>query len=125
MHPVDLSALLLQGDQCSRGGGSRPEIMSHGNGTSKGGVCNGAPRWSVFGARCSKKRRSGRAPNTGHQASSRNHSPPPRDQFPVTVELLTIRQAIEGDEAALRALWTRHAPHIDLVVRRLVGHDQD
>jgi len=43
----------------------------------------------------------------------------------VTVELLTIRQAIEGDEAALRALWTRHAPHIDLVVRRLVGHDQD
>jgi RNA polymerase sigma-70 factor (ECF subfamily) len=43
----------------------------------------------------------------------------------VTVELLTIRQAIEGDEAALRALWTRHAPQIDLVVRRLVGHDQD
>ena len=43
----------------------------------------------------------------------------------MTVELLTIRQAIEGDEAALRALWTRHAPHIDLVVRRLVGHDQD
>ena len=43
----------------------------------------------------------------------------------MTVELLTIRQAIEGDEAALRALWTRHAPHIDLVVRRLVGNDQD
>jgi RNA polymerase sigma-70 factor (ECF subfamily) len=43
----------------------------------------------------------------------------------VTVELLTIRRAIEGDEAALRALWTRHAPHIDLVVRRLVGSDQD
>ncbi|HZI42741.1 MAG TPA: sigma-70 family RNA polymerase sigma factor [Gemmatimonadaceae bacterium] len=43
----------------------------------------------------------------------------------MTVELLTIRRAIEGDEAALRALWTRHAPHIDLVVRRLVGHDQD
>jgi len=43
----------------------------------------------------------------------------------VTVELLTIRRAIEGDEAALRALWTRHAPHIDLVVRRLVGNDQD
>src|SRR5213075_2258404 len=40
-------------------------------------------------------------------------------------EQLTIRRAIEGDEAALRALWTRHAPHIDLVVRRLVGHDQD
>src|SRR5947209_20126654 len=43
----------------------------------------------------------------------------------MTVELLTIRQAIAGDEAALRALWTRHAPHIDLVVRRLVGQDHD
>src|SRR5436305_10819322 len=43
----------------------------------------------------------------------------------MTLELLTIRQAIEGDEAALRALWTRHAPHSDLVVRRLVGNDQD
>src|SRR3954463_11384343 len=40
-------------------------------------------------------------------------------------EPLVIRQAIEGDEAALRALWTRHAPHIDLVVRRLVGGDPD
>ena len=27
--------------------------------------------------------------------------------------------------AALRALWTRHAPHIDMVVRRLVGGDPD
>ena len=26
---------------------------------------------------------------------------------------------------ALRALWTRHAPHIDMVVRRLVGGDPD
>src|SRR5213082_1075221 len=43
----------------------------------------------------------------------------------MTVELLTIRRAIEGDEAALRALWTRHAPHIDMVVRRLVGNDPD
>jgi RNA polymerase sigma-70 factor (ECF subfamily) len=40
-------------------------------------------------------------------------------------EQLTIRRAIEGDQAALRALWTRHAPHIDMVVRRLVGFDQD
>ena len=40
-------------------------------------------------------------------------------------EQLTIRRAIDGDEAALRALWTRHAPHIDMVVRRLVGFDQD
>jgi len=65
--------------------------------------------------------------STDHRTPSTldNHSPPPRDQFPVTVELLTIRQAIEGDEAALRALWTRHAPHIDLVVRRLVGQDHD
>jgi RNA polymerase sigma-70 factor (ECF subfamily) len=40
-------------------------------------------------------------------------------------ELLTIRRAIDGDESALRALWTRHAPHIDVVVRRLVGGDAD
>ena len=40
-------------------------------------------------------------------------------------EQLSIRRAIEGDEAAMRSLWTRHAPHIDMVVRRLVGHDQD
>src|SRR6266567_4188214 len=40
-------------------------------------------------------------------------------------ELLIIRRAIDGDETALRALWTRHAPHIDLVVRRLVGGDPD
>jgi RNA polymerase sigma-70 factor (ECF subfamily) len=40
-------------------------------------------------------------------------------------EQLIIRRAIDGDEAALRALWTRHAPHIDMVVRRLVSFDQD
>jgi RNA polymerase sigma-70 factor (ECF subfamily) len=40
-------------------------------------------------------------------------------------ESLLIRRAISGDEAALRALWTRHAPHIDMVVRRLVGTDPD
>ena len=40
-------------------------------------------------------------------------------------ELLIIRRAIDGDEGALRALWTRHAPHIDIVVRRLVGGDSD
>jgi RNA polymerase sigma-70 factor (ECF subfamily) len=34
---------------------------------------------------------------------------------------LTIRRAIDGDERALRALWEEHAPHIDAVVRRLVG----
>ena len=36
-----------------------------------------------------------------------------------------IRRALSGDERALRALWTRHAPHIDMVVRRLVGGDPD
>src|SRR5256885_13640440 len=40
-------------------------------------------------------------------------------------ELLIIRRAVDGDEGALRALWTRHAPHIDMVVRRLVGNDLD
>jgi RNA polymerase sigma-70 factor (ECF subfamily) len=40
-------------------------------------------------------------------------------------ESLLIRRAIAGDEAAVRALWTRHAPHIDTVVRRLVGPDLD
>ena len=34
---------------------------------------------------------------------------------------LTIRRAIEGDERALRQLWSQHSPHIDAVVRRLVG----
>lgn len=40
-------------------------------------------------------------------------------------EFLTIQRAIGGDEAAMRALWSRHAPHIDVVVRRLVGGDHD
>jgi RNA polymerase sigma-70 factor, ECF subfamily len=40
-------------------------------------------------------------------------------------EPLIIRRALDGDEGALRALWTRHAPHIDMVVRRLVGGDLD
>ena len=34
---------------------------------------------------------------------------------------ITIRRAINGDEAALRAIRTQHAPRIDAVVRRLVG----
>jgi RNA polymerase sigma-70 factor (ECF subfamily) len=40
-------------------------------------------------------------------------------------EQLTVQRAISGDQAAMRALWTRHAPHIDVVVRRLVGQDSD
>jgi RNA polymerase sigma-70 factor, ECF subfamily len=38
---------------------------------------------------------------------------------------LTIQRAMQGDETAMRTLWTRHAPHIDAVVRRLVGNDLD
>ena len=34
---------------------------------------------------------------------------------------LLIRRAIEGDERALRQLWSQHSPHIDAVIRRLVG----
>lgn len=33
----------------------------------------------------------------------------------------TIARAIAGDERALRSIWAQHAPHIDAVVRRLVG----
>ncbi len=40
-------------------------------------------------------------------------------------EQLTVQRAIDGDQVAMRALWTRHAPHIDIVVRRMVGHDPD
>jgi len=40
-------------------------------------------------------------------------------------ETSTIQRAIQGDEAAMRMLWSRHAPHIDAVVRRLVGDDLD
>src|SRR5918911_3669972 len=34
---------------------------------------------------------------------------------------LLIRRAIDGDERALRLLWSQHSPHIDAVIRRLVG----
>jgi RNA polymerase sigma-70 factor (ECF subfamily) len=34
---------------------------------------------------------------------------------------LLIRRATNGDERAMRTLWVQHAPHIDAVVRRLVG----
>src|SRR3970282_1202093 len=39
----------------------------------------------------------------------------------MATDFLTIQRAIEGDERALRALWSQHAPHIDSVVRRLAG----
>jgi RNA polymerase sigma-70 factor, ECF subfamily len=43
----------------------------------------------------------------------------------MTDELLIIQRATQGDEAAMRLLWSRHAPHVDAVVRRLVGGDRD
>lgn len=36
-------------------------------------------------------------------------------------DFITIQRAIEGDERALRSLWSQHSPHIDAVIRRLVG----
>ena len=53
--------------------------------------------------------------------------PAPVTNFPdaMETEQLTVQRAISGDQLAMRALWTRHAPHIDVVVRRLVGHDPD
>jgi RNA polymerase sigma-70 factor (ECF subfamily) len=38
---------------------------------------------------------------------------------------LIVQRALGGDQIAMRSLWARHAPHIDVVVRRLVGHDTD
>lgn len=35
----------------------------------------------------------------------------------------TIQRAMDGDERAMRALWERHAPAVDAVVRRLAGDD--
>lgn len=36
-----------------------------------------------------------------------------------------IQRAVDGDERAMRQLWSQHAPHIDAVVRRLVGSSDD
>ncbi|MCA1645115.1 MAG: RNA polymerase sigma factor [Chloroflexi bacterium] len=44
---------------------------------------------------------------------------------PMGTDQLVIQRAIQGDERALRSLWSQHAPHIDAVVRRLVGGDLD
>jgi RNA polymerase sigma-70 factor (ECF subfamily) len=43
----------------------------------------------------------------------------------MAMDHLTIRRAIDGDERAMRLLWEEHAPHVDAVVRRLVGADPD
>lgn len=34
---------------------------------------------------------------------------------------LVIQRAIDGDERAMRQLWSQYSPHIDAVVRRLAG----
>jgi len=39
----------------------------------------------------------------------------------MATDALLVRQAIDGDERALRALWSQYAPRVDAVVRRLVG----
>ncbi len=41
--------------------------------------------------------------------------------FEMTDDLPTVRQAMAGDERAMRALWMRYSPYVDAVVRRLVG----
>ena len=38
----------------------------------------------------------------------------------MTDDQLTVQRAIQGDERALRSLWTRYSPYVDAVVRRLV-----
>jgi len=39
----------------------------------------------------------------------------------MATDQLLLRRAIQGDERALQSLWSEHSPHIDAVVRRLVG----
>ena len=39
----------------------------------------------------------------------------------MTTDAPTIRLACQGDERAMRLLWTQYAPIVDAVVRRLVG----
>jgi RNA polymerase sigma-70 factor (ECF subfamily) len=39
----------------------------------------------------------------------------------MAMDQLVLRRAIHGDERALQSLWSQHSPHIDAVVRRLVG----
>ena len=39
----------------------------------------------------------------------------------MTTDSATIRLACQGDERAMRLLWTQYAPVVDAVVRRLVG----
>jgi RNA polymerase sigma-70 factor (ECF subfamily) len=52
-----------------------------------------------------------------------NRPPYGRDQSRDGMETddLLIRRAIDGDERALRQLWSQYSPHIDSVIRRLAG----
>ncbi len=43
----------------------------------------------------------------------------------MAMDTTLIQRAIDGDERAMRQLWSLHAPHIDAVVRRLVGHEDE
>ena len=43
----------------------------------------------------------------------------------MATDLSLIQRAAAGDEPAMRQLWSQHAPHIDAVVRRLVGDADD
>src|SRR5512138_1873907 len=43
----------------------------------------------------------------------------------MATDFALIERAVAGDERAMRQLWSQHAPHIDAVVRRLVGGDVD
>ena len=39
----------------------------------------------------------------------------------MTADQQILKRARDGDEDALRSLWSQHSPHIDAVVRRLCG----
>ena len=43
----------------------------------------------------------------------------------MATDALLVRRAIEGDERALRGLWSQYAPRVDAVIRRLVGDPDD
>jgi RNA polymerase sigma-70 factor, ECF subfamily len=43
----------------------------------------------------------------------------------MATDTLLVRRAIEGDERALRGLWSQYAPRVDAVIRRLVGDPDD
>jgi RNA polymerase sigma-70 factor (ECF subfamily) len=44
-----------------------------------------------------------------------------KEPNPMGMNQVLIQRAIEGDERALQDLWSQHSPHVDAVIRRLVG----